>query len=328
MFRVLLVLLLGPLPVLAQTDTLTIATFNCEFLNRPRVHVKFGLPMRTGSFSAAERTEWEAPGFRDARFAEATGAVASLLAPIDADVLALTEVGDDVDVAQLHDSLAARGQVYPHVFVGESADTFTGQHVALLSKHPIVQTLDALPGRERYLTEPDDADTEDDTGISKGLRASILAHGHTITFYVLHLVSEAGAFENDQKRVAQAGIARRHMLSALMADSLLVVAGDFNDGRGSPTLQRLRGLDDIFPDLIQTGLCVPRGECYFEDDEVGERWTYTFNGERQQIDHLLLSEAVDAATIRGGIQARTVAHTNALASDHRPLVVTLRLRGN
>ena len=56
-------------PAAAQ-QTLTIATFNAEFLTRPRVHIKFGLPFATSSFSAAETAQWT-NAFRNARFAEA-----------------------------------------------------------------------------------------------------------------------------------------------------------------------------------------------------------------------------------------------------------------
>ena len=97
----------------------------------------------------------------------------------------------------------------------------------------------------------------------------------------------------------------------------MIVAGDLNDRRGEPTLRRIRGLDDIWSDLIQTGLTK-----YSEDE--AERWTYIFQGRRQQIDHILLSQSIKGAAKRTrGIRGTAVAHNNPLASDHRPLVVTL-----
>lgn len=58
--------------------------------------------------------------------------------------------------------------------------------------------------------------------------------------------------------------------------------------------------------------------------DVGERWTYTFEGERQQIDLVLVSYGVKDATRRArGIEARTLDPGNPLASDHRALPVTL-----
>ncbi len=49
----------------AWAADLTIATFNAEFLTRPRVHVKFGFPF---TLNAADAETWDAPGYRDERF--------------------------------------------------------------------------------------------------------------------------------------------------------------------------------------------------------------------------------------------------------------------
>lgn len=316
-----LLLAAGAQPALGQADTLTLATLNCEFLTRPRVHVKFGLPFDLSDAPQAARQQWEQPGFRDARFAEAAQAVAQVLATLDADVLALTEVGDDADVVELQQALNALGAVYPHRAVGNSRDTFTRQNVAVLSRFPLTNLIAEIPGRESFIEEVDDPETEDDTGISKGMRVTVQAHGRAVLLYVVHLASERGGHEQDQQRIAQASILRRHYLPALRADSLVVVAGDLNDHPGQPTLLRLRGLDDIDADLIQTGHAR-----YFDDDALDTRFTYVFQGIRRQIDHLLLAPAFGEATLRGGIQTRTVDHGNALATDHRALVVLLRLR--
>jgi hypothetical protein len=88
--------------VAALGGDLTIATFNAEFLTRPRVHVRFGLPL---TLRGAAKEQWSRAGFRDTKFNEATRNVARFLATIDADVWALTEVGDETDVQELvHDN--------------------------------------------------------------------------------------------------------------------------------------------------------------------------------------------------------------------------------
>ena len=69
--------LLLAVPAAAQ-QTLTIATFNAEFLTRPRVHIKFGLPFRTSDFTPAEAAQWT-DAFRNVRFTEAAQAVAGVL---------------------------------------------------------------------------------------------------------------------------------------------------------------------------------------------------------------------------------------------------------
>ena len=78
-------------------------------------------------------------------------------------------------------------------------------------------------------------------------------------------------------------------------------------------------LNGAVPDLIQTG-----GIKFFDQNALDTRWTYQFQGVRQQIDHILVSYSIKDATRK--IAARTVTHNRPLASDHRPLVVELDLR--
>ena len=133
---------------LALADSLTIATFNCEFLTRPKVHVKFGLSF---NLSGAARQEWDQPGFRDQKFNEAAKAVAEVIHSINADVIALTEVGDVTDVTELRSEVRALGLDYQHMAVCDSADTVTKQHVAVLSRFPLTDVSVTIPGREGYL---------------------------------------------------------------------------------------------------------------------------------------------------------------------------------
>jgi predicted extracellular nuclease len=93
-----------------------------------------------------------------------------------------------------------------------------------------------------------------------------------------------------------------------------------NDRRGDPAVRRIRGRDDIDEDLIQTGAID-----YVDPEAWDSRWTYGFQGMRQQIDHILLSFSLKEATRRsGGIRTEFHDVSNPLASDHRPVVVTLR----
>lgn len=317
-FTLFFVLCILPRTSYSQNDSLVIATFNCEFLTRPKVHIKFGLPFNIGQASPAERQQWNEPGFRDARFNEAAGAVAGVLRAINADVLALTEVGDSTDVLELRDEINKLGINYPHVIVGRTKDFTTRQHVAVLSKFPLNDPVLRIPGREIYLQEPDDPETEKDTGLSKGMRVKVSAHEKEFLLYVVHLSSERGGHEQDQQRIAQASIVRRHYLPNLKNHEMVIVAGDLNDKKGQPTIHRIRGLDDIQEDLIQTGLVN-----FWDKAQLDSRWTYQFQGVRQQIDHILLSFSIREVT--KSIAARSFDHRNRLASDHRPLIVTLHL---
>lgn len=303
-------------------DTVSVATFNCEFLVHKKVHIKFGHPF---TLRGADKTLWDQSGFRDARFLEATRAVAARIRALDADVIALTEVGDAADVQLLRDEIASLGLNYPHVFVGDSTDNTTGQHVAVLSKRPLLQTLARIPGREGYYEELDDPDTEKDTGVSKGLRVVFnVDNGIPVHLIVAHLASERGGHEQDRQRVAQASLVRRFYLPFLNAGEHVIVAGDLNDGRGQPALRRIRGFDDIHGDLIQTG-----HHRFSDDTELGERWTYEFRGERNQIDHLLISRSIYDACGKSNVVPEffsttgTIAGTVHAVSDHRALSLTL-----
>ena len=305
----------------AYGEVLRIATFNCEFLVRKKVHVKFDLPFRLKGDTLAE---WNEPGVRDANFTLAAKAVARVIKTINADIIVLTEVGDDADVLELHGEVTDLGLDYPHMLVGKSADGTTGQHVALFSKLEITNPLKSLPGRECYDQELDDPETEKDTGVSKGLRGTVEFQGQQIHMFGAHFTSEGGGHEQDAQRIAQASIVRRHYLPLLTKGEHVIVAGDLNDRRGQPAIRRVRGRDDIHPDLIQTGITK-----YFPREKIDTRWTYEFQGERQQIDHILLSLSIKNACKRGGISTEvipvteTIGDTDFPASDHRALAVNL-----
>ena len=63
-------------PSSATGADLTVATMNVEFLTRPKVHVKFGLPF---DLSGADEAQWNAPGFRDQKFKEAADEIRAYL---------------------------------------------------------------------------------------------------------------------------------------------------------------------------------------------------------------------------------------------------------
>lgn len=302
----------------ASGEELTIATFNASFLTRPKVHVKFGIPFDLNEADETVQTQWNTPGFRDQKFTEGAKAVAKVIADLSADVVALVEVGNQHDVDELNQEIAGRGVTYNHVAVCQCTDTFTQQKVAVLSKIPLTSVMPAIPGRETYDTELDDPEEERDTGISKGFRVTFQAEEQTFHLYVLHLSSERGGHEQDAQRIAQASIVRRHYLPLLDTDEHVIVAGDLNDRRGQPTLRRIRGRDDIGEDLIQTGHAQ-----YFKGTE-GTRWTFEYQGIRQQLDYILISQSIKEGTQEITAQVRD--QSNELASDHRPFLLTLDLK--
>ena len=280
-------------------ETLRLATLNCEFLNTKKVHIKYG---KDFDFDGWDETT------RMAKFKEASAAIAKEIQAINAHVIVLTEVGNESDIAILLQHLD-----YDHHALCKSTDISTGQHIAILSRFALSDVLKEIPGREFYDTEADDVDGEKDTGLSKGMRVTFEFSGQKIYLYGVHLKSERGFSEADGQRIAQASIVRRHYLPLLQNGEHMIVAGDLNDKRGDPTLRRIRGRDDLWGDLIQTGV-----DKYWQ--QVDERWTYQFRGDRNQIDHILPSYSLRKG-IKAGVHKTTELLEGHPVTDHRELIV-------
>lgn len=246
---------------------------------------------------------------------EALNKVALAIHKTQSDVVALQEVENLGVLKALNAKLRALGVDYPYVFISKSGDRFTGQNVALLSKFPQAPNgryIQAYPDEyEGYLTE-NDRGNEDQTSLSKVLRVDLEIENEIYSVFVLHLKSQRGGDPADRKRLAQASIVRRLTLPLIQQKQKVVVMGDLNADRGSPTLNRLRGLDDIYSDLYQ-----PVHHKHFKDD----RWTYKYKGRTQQLDHILLSPALRKAMVGGYIQ---YGHDH-LTSDHFPMIIRLEL---
>jgi hypothetical protein len=81
----------------------------------------------------------------------------------------------------------------------------------------------------------------------------------------------------------------------------VVVAGNFAAHRCDPVLRIVRGGNDVHEDLLQTGLAR-----YFSPLLQDTRWTYSERGVRQQVDHILISPALQSLCTPDGIAARTI----------------------
>ncbi|MBT4864604.1 MAG: endonuclease/exonuclease/phosphatase family protein [Planctomycetaceae bacterium] len=329
-------------------ETVTIATLNCQFLSPKTVHVKFGLPFDRRSWTEVQRRTWAADGFREQHYRKAVKAIAATIQRIDADVIVLTEVArvsrvngiyaSPNDVTVLHDELKEN---YPHLAFADSSDKITNQNVAILSRRPFVEgsMLPRIPGREGFFGELDDVESEDETTVSKGMRAAIRIDGDVVYLYPVHLKSERGGHESDAKRIAQASIVRRNYLKQLADDQHVIVIGDLNGHRGQPALRRIRGLDDLNEDLAQTG-----GPRFFKrresepSDEFNRRirqhWTFEFEGRRTQIDHILISQSIRNRCTQRNYHKKmqiefievteTIEGTDIPATDHRAVKLTLQ----
>ena len=234
------------------SQEVTVATFNAEFLNKSRVHIKFGKQFDITRESEEEQKFWSNDKNRSSKLREASSNVAELIKKMNADIVTLTEVGGADDIEILVDELSKIDVTYDHWEVCECQDSFTGQHVAVLSKYPLKEVWYQIPGRSIYLEEVD-GDAEGETGVSKGLKVTAAIGEKDIDVFVFHFKSERGGFDSDAKRLGQASIARRAIIKQLNKGRKVIVTGDLNAEKGSPSVYRIRGFDDLYEELIQTG---------------------------------------------------------------------------
>jgi endonuclease/exonuclease/phosphatase family metal-dependent hydrolase len=245
-------------------------------------------------------------------------ALRAVIRALDADVIALQEVGGPSFLNELRRDLAAEGVAYPFGEAGLAADESRG--LAVLSRVPLgrVTLHRDLKARRRGADE--------DAAVRRGLlEVEVPAPGGAITVFVVHLKSRVTEDKEDPAaedlRVAEAQAARDRVLERFPepATARFLIVGDFNDTPGSRTLKAMqaRGKTDIATWLDAA-------------DERGHRWTHAYAriGVYSRFDQALVAEG-----LRQGEPANVVARVAgepwaevAAASDHRPLVVRERTR--
>ena len=307
----------------SNAQDLSIATFNCEFLNTSKVHVRYGLKFDMKYESETNQEKWSTPGFRQEKFEKACEQVAKHIKEIDADVIGLTEIGNEQDLKIFSQKLKDIGVDYAYSEICNSLDTITGQHVAVLSRFPLTLEEDQIGGRAMYFTEAD-RDACKSAIIKKGMHVKVQVEEKKIDIFLVHFKSERGGFEEDEQRLAQVEILRRKLIPLLNEENrLVVVMGDLNSEKRHESILKLRGFDDIHPELIQTG-----DDNYFENFDV--RWTYNYKGQMEQIDHILLSDSFmdlcrenDYRNNTWGIKTSILETNDEYLSDHNAIKVEL-----
>lgn len=293
--RLLRYLLLNLLVGLAgAAETLTVATYNLE------------------NYGLADRMTAE--GFRkDYPKPEAEKlALRRVIRAVNADVLALQEMGGQAFLDELRRDLKAEGLDYPHAALATAADA--DRHVALLSKRPLraVRTHDALEfayfgAKER---------------VKRGLlEVTVSTPGGDVTLFVLHLKSRFTERADDPqsaiRRAGEATAIRDVVLQRFPtpASARFIVLGDCNDGKTSRALSHLQARGKT---TVATLLAAA--------DSRGEVWSHFYRREESysRVDQILVSPGLLPA-VQGGV-ARIHDGDGVLdASDHRPLIVTLNL---
>jgi endonuclease/exonuclease/phosphatase family metal-dependent hydrolase len=259
-------------------------------------------------------------GTRPAKSDAAKAKVRESIRALDADVLAVQEMGSRSALFELQASLRQHDAVvYPHWEWVQGFDT--NIHLAVLSKFPIVARRShtnesfLLNGRRFW--------------VSRGFaEVDIRVNAHyTFTLMTAHLKSrrEVGLVDEAAWREQEARRLRELIDERLRAnpDLNLVVLGDLNDTHDSRPVKLLLGRGKLA--LIDTRPAERNGDApAARNGDLSSRqitWThfYGVKDAYERIDYLLLSPGMAREWDRSGTYVLALPDWG-VASDHRPIV--------
>lgn len=292
-FSPLTLVLLCAFVVTLRAETLTIATYNVE------------------NYAAANRVT-EAGFRKDYPKPESEkAALRAVIRALRADVLALQEVGGPAYLDELQRDLRSEGLDYPYAALAAAADN--DRHVALLSRRPLKAVTTYQNLKFNYFNAQET--------VKRGLlEATVATAAGDVTIFALHLKSRFTERPDDPsgaiRRAGEATAVRDAVLKKFPTpgEALFVILGDCNDGKASKALEHLqkRGKTEIAALLPAT-------------DSRGDTWTHDYHRDDTytRVDHILVSPAL-RASVQGGAAKIYDGDGVRTASDHRPVVVTLR----
>jgi len=278
----------------ASAGSVTVATYNVE------------------NYVAADRRVDEVyrPAYPKPEAAKT--ALRAVIRALDADVLALQEMGPDGYLEELRRDLRAEGLDYPHVAMAEAVDA--DRHVAVLSRIPF--------GRVQTHADLDFRYFGGRAKVKRGLlEVAVTVDGTELTLFVVHLRSRFTERPDDPGaalfRAGEAAAVRDLVLRRFPdpAAARFVVLGDCNDTRNSKPLRLLtRRGGTMIATLAKAA------------DPNGETWTYYYHRDDtySRVDYVLVSPGLASAVAAGGARVYDGPGVRE-ASDHRPVVVRLEL---
>jgi endonuclease/exonuclease/phosphatase family metal-dependent hydrolase len=275
-------------------ETLTIATYNIEnYVAADR--------MVEGTYRQAyPKPEAEKKALR------------AVIRALDADVLALQEMGSRVYLEELQRDLASEGVKYPYAEWLEAADA--DRHVAVLSRRPFAAVAKHAELTFSYFGKKEP--------VKRGLlEVRFATEAGEVTLFVVHLKSRFTDRPDDPnsalRRQGEATAVRDQVLKVFPepANSRFLLVGDCNDSAGSKPVRALaqRGKTEI-------------AEILPAADSHGAVWSHFYKKEQiySRVDHVLVSALLKPGVVTGSAKICDVPET-AAASDHRPVVVKLEL---
>ena len=246
-----------------------------------------------------------------AKSPESIAAVVETLRKIRPDIIGLTEVGTRKDLADLQRRLRKAGLIMPHTTWVDGPDL--ERHIALLSRFPLEVQHDTQTAFQLG-------------GISQRVRRGILdvtvqvRADFLLRIMGVHLKSSRVVPQYDQAAFRRAeSLILRDRVEKILESSPgkpLLVFGDFNDTKNSPVVKGVAGRAGTHRSLTILPLA----------DRTGDQWTYHWieSDEYSRIDYVMVNQPLRRLLLRGGTGLRREKNWF-VASDHRPMIVTMRL---
>lgn len=289
---------------LRAADTLTLATYNVQ---------NYTLEDRQLTANGGFRPGYPKPEVEKA-------ALRAVIRALNADVIALQEVGGASFLEELRRDLATEGIRYPYGAAMLAADEKRG--LAVLSRVPLGEVTEHrdLVGVRAGANKGETSDP-----VRRGLlEVAVPWQGGDVTLFVVHFKSRLSDDKADpaseEQRAAEAMAVRERILLRLPKDSdeavisrsaRFVVLGDFNDVPGSRPLRALQTKGKrVLAHWIDAA------------DSRGHRWTHAYARQAiySRFDQMLVSPALLPCVDRAWICDLS---ETAIASDHRPVVLSL-----
>jgi endonuclease/exonuclease/phosphatase family metal-dependent hydrolase len=239
---------------------------------------------------------------------------------LNADILAIQEMGKRTAFDELRANLKAGGLDYPHTEFIRGADD--ALHVAVLSKYPIV--------RRRPHTNESFLLNGRRLRVLRGFaEVDIKVENYEFTLITTHLKSKRQSGANDEEDVReQEAIILREKIDAILTQrptANLVVLGDLNDFRDARSTRAVIGrgakaLVDTRPAERNGDSRTPINQPYGGRQVV---WTHYYAKEESyaRLDYILVSRGMSREWQIDGTYILTVPNWG-LGSDHRPLLAT------
>ncbi len=242
---------------------------------------------------------------------DSIAAVVETLRKLSPDIIGLCEIGTRQDLADLQRRLRKAGLSLPHKTWVDGPDR--DRHLALLSRFPLEAQHDTrtmfriggLPHR-----------------VQRGILDCTVKvnQGFSLRVLGVHLKSPrvVPEFDQDEFRRAESLVLRNRVEDILDQNPgiPLLVFGDFNDSKNSPVVKGVLGRAGGPAALTALPLA----------DRQGDQWTYRWEESDQytRVDFVMVSEGLRPLIQRRGTRLHRDKDWDT-ASDHRPLVVSLRV---